>query len=377
MWKKKLIFFVTFIAGLYYMLEFVVPPTWPNSTSTGMVQSVSATAPDAKTKTSVATIQLATFKRYQRWNASDKPVTCLTADGPKQVEISKLRATNVIDLGNNERGMVTSVNNAVVMVGVMGGPTKTIYAKMVDGKSDVLAFQVDESGGEKQYDNLQPRTKENQGGVGSNDLITRIGPSTYLSSQLENANNFLIVLGSLAFGYALFSLWFIHSSALRKRTGEWYMSILFFLGLVFGIIAGTGYGLDPNTPWNAWRLFLNDLVSLKIAYAFFSATYSILSFYLASAAYRSFKIKSREAGLMMGSSLIVMLGQIPFGVYLTSWLPGETAKTLIPRMSQWLQLVPNTAAVRGIWFGMMVAAMAIALRFWLSLERGAFFDREL
>jgi hypothetical protein len=72
-----------------------------------------------------------------------------------------------------------------------------------------------------------------------------------------------------------------------------------------------------------------------------------------------------------------MLGQIPFGVYLTSWIPGEAAKTLIPRMSQWLQLVPNTAAVRGIWFGMMVAAMAIALRFWLSLERGAFFDREL
>jgi len=33
--------------------------------------------------------------------------------------------------------------------------------------------------------------------------------------------------------------------------------------------------------------------------------------------------------------------------------------------------------VRGMWFGMMVGAIAVGLRFWLSLERGAFFDREL
>jgi hypothetical protein len=377
MWKKKLIFFVTFIVGLYYMLEFVVPPTWPPATSSGVVQSVSPKVIDEKTKTSEITIQLTTFKSNTKLEMSDqKTVTCIGLDGPQQVKISNLRATNIIDLGGSERGIVTGTNNAVVKVGVLG-ETKTVVAKVIDGKSSTLASKVDESGGEQQLDNLQPRTKENQGGVGTNDLITRIGPSTYLSSQLENVNNFLIVLIALAFGYALFSLWFVHSSALRKRTGEWYMSILFFLGLAFGIIAGTGYGLTPDTKWNAWRLFLNDLVSLKIAYTFFSATYSILSFYLASAAYRSFKIKSREAALMMGSSLIVMLGQIPFGVYLTSWLPGETAKTLIPRMSQWLQLVPNTAAVRGIWFGMMVAVMAISLRFWLSLERGAFFDREL
>lgn len=369
MWKKKLIFFVTFITGLYYMLEFVVPPTWPPTTSSGVVQSVSSRVIDEKTKTTEITIQLTTFKNNRKLEMSDqKTATYIGLDGPQQVKISNLRATNIIDLGGSERGIVTGKNNAVVKVGVLGA-TKTVVARVVDGKSSTLASKVDESGGEQQLDSPSA--------IAVGNLITRIGPTTYLTSYIQDVNNFLIVLGALAFGYALFSLWFVHSSALRKRTGEWYMSILFFLGLAFGIIAGTGYGLTPNTPWNAWRLFLNDLVSLKIAYAFFSATYSILSFYLASAAYRSFKIKSREAALMMGSSLIVMLGQIPFGVYLTSWIPGEAAQTLIPRMSQWLQLVPNTAAVRGIWFGMMVAAMAISLRFWLSLERGAFFDREL
>lgn len=370
MWKKKLIFFVTFIAGLYYMLEFIVPPTMPNTTISGIVKSVSSKVIDEKSKTSEVTVQLETFKKNTRIEVSDKKVTWFSPEGDVQVKISLLRATYIIDLGDGTRGIVTGTNSAFVKIGVLGGPIKTITTKATDGKSPILAFKVDDSGGEKLI--------ENPGEIAQNDLLTKIGHTTYLTSYMTDINNFIIVLGALAWGYALFSLWFIHSSALMKRTGDWWMSILFFLGLIFGIIAGTGNGItEPTTIWQAWRKFFDDIVSLYIAFAFFSATYSILSFYLASAAYRSFKAKSKEAIFMMASAMIVMLGQIPFGVYLTSWIPGSASKTFIPQLSQWLQLVPNTAAVRGIWFGVMVASMAISLRFWLSLERGAFFDREL
>jgi hypothetical protein len=95
-----------------------------------------------------------------------------------------------------------------------------------------------------------------------------------------------------------------------------------------------------------------------------STIFSLLTFYLASAAYRSFKAKSWESVLMMASAIIVMLGQISLHAWLTS-------------ASTWILYIVNTAAVRGMWFGMMLGAIAVGLRMWLSLERGAFFDREL
>src|SRR5574344_2165672 len=51
------------------------------------------------------------------------------------------------------------------------------------------------------------------------------------------------------------------------------------------------------------------------------AMFSLLGFYVATASYRAFKIRSLESLLMMLSALIVILGQIPFGVKLWQGFP--------------------------------------------------------
>lgn len=366
MWKKRLILFVTFIAGLYYFLEFVVPPTMPGNSTAGVVRSIETTT-DQPSKTSHVKIVLDTFTRISTLPVSpiDK-ITCVTENGDEQVETSKLRPTDIVMVNDSDKGMVTATNNAQVRVGIFGG-ARTINAEVNDGKSNILAYRTDETGGDNQVDDLKT--------LAVNDLVTRIGPTTYLSGWMTDVGNFFVVLTTMPWGFALFSLWLMHSSAIRKHSKEWYNSLLFFLGLVIGILGGMGYGITATTKYQTFLVFMNDTVSQYIGFAFYSATFSILSFYLASAAYRSFKAKSREAVLMMVASLIVMLGQIPFGLYLTKWIPYDWAQ--MPVISQWLQLILNTAAYRGMWFGMMLASMAIGLRYWLSLERGAFFDREL
>jgi hypothetical protein len=74
-----------------------------------------------------------------------------------------------------------------------------------------------------------------------------------------------------------------------------------------------------------------------------------------------------------------MLGQIPVGMWLTEWLGHYkyVDALQLPKISQWILYGPSSAAVKGMWFGMMLGAIAVGLRFWLSLERGAFFDREM
>ena len=92
-----------------------------------------------------------------------------------------------------------------------------------------------------------------------------------------------------------------------------------------------------------------------------SAMFSLLAFYIVTAAYRSLRIRSLEALVMMIPALIVMLGQIPHGpLYVSESLPD---------IRRWLLENLNTAAFRAIFFGSAIAGLAMAIRMWLSLEK--------
>jgi len=90
-------------------------------------------------------------------------------------------------------------------------------------------------------------------------------------------------------------------------------------------------------------------------------------------------VRSAEAALMMVTAAIIMLGLVPVGAMITSWLPktGWASTFRLEQVSIWLLTWPNMAVQRAIEFGLAVGAMAMSLRVWLSLERGSFFDRQL
>jgi hypothetical protein len=94
-----------------------------------------------------------------------------------------------------------------------------------------------------------------------------------------------------------------------------------------------------------------------------AAMFSLLSVYIAAAAYRAFRIRTFESGLMMVSAVVVILGQTSFGVYVWSGMPD---------LRQWLLEVPNAAAFRAIKVGSSVAALVMAFRMWLSIESDSF-----
>ena len=106
-------------------------------------------------------------------------------------------------------------------------------------------------------------------------------------------------------------------------------------------------------------------VTRLLEYGFFfplgAAMFSLLAFYISVAAYRSFRIKSIEAMVMMIFAILVMLGQIPQGpLYIWEGLPA---------LRLWLMANISTPAVRAIEFGSIVAGLAMAVRMWLSLEK--------
>jgi len=115
-----------------------------------------------------------------------------------------------------------------------------------------------------------------------------------------------------------------------------------------------------NSKGNTWKN-LSRVIQEGFFVPLGASMFALLAFYIAGAAYRAFRVRTLEAGLMMLAALIVILGQIPQGAaYISEDLPG---------IRKWLLDNISTPAFRAISFGAAIAGLAMAVRMWLSLER--------
>ena len=107
--------------------------------------------------------------------------------------------------------------------------------------------------------------------------------------------------------------------------------------------------------------------------------FTIVAFYIVSAAYRAFRIRSREATIILASAFIIMLGQVALGQALTSVFPNEgfTANFRVENATNWIFNKVNSPALLAVNFGLSIGGLATSLRLWLSLERGSYFDEEV
>lgn len=93
-----------------------------------------------------------------------------------------------------------------------------------------------------------------------------------------------------------------------------------------------------------------------------ATVFSLLAFFISSAAYRAFRARNLLASLLLIAALIVMLR---FNPYLSMILGDYMSLT-----SSWLMNVPNLAAQRAIVMGIGLGIVATALKVILGIERG-------
>jgi hypothetical protein len=162
----------------------------------------------------------------------------------------------------------------------------------------------------------------------------------------------------------------VNFDAIYKRSEGWQYKIVLVVSLlvtlIIGAIDGPGF-LNPGMR-SKW---IYDWI-----YSPMSATmFSLLAFFIASAAFRAFRIRTVEAGLLAIAALIVMLGRVPLGDLLSDWLfqlkwlPGAPHTLHLSGIQEWIMNVPQNTAKRAILIGAALGVMATGLRVILGIER--------
>ncbi|MDP6528779.1 MAG: hypothetical protein QF819_03960 [Gemmatimonadota bacterium] len=149
----------------------------------------------------------------------------------------------------------------------------------------------------------------------------------------------------------------IHGGRISRRDEGWAYSAV----LVVSLVGMAGLGIFHDHKGGPF-LWLYDTVFDPLG----ATMFSLLAFFITSAAYRAFRARSTEAVLLLGAAVIVMLGQVPVGAYI--WGP-ESFLGGFPGVKDWIMEVPNLAGKRAILMGAALGAISTGLRVILGLER--------
>jgi hypothetical protein len=191
------------------------------------------------------------------------------------------------------------------------------------------------------------------------------------------------IVAAFLIGLGIYSLLRVHASKLVKRQKDWEFSAVLVASLlamvIFGYVdfcmrldpanskmAGSGY-----VGWTFWQ-FGRDLLFNGLLQNMDAAMFSIVAFYILSAAYRAFRARSIEATILLVTALVVMLSLM--GLIEFFWGSGVDHLHLsnnfkLTNIAAWLGKNIQTPALRGIDFGVGIGLMAMGLRIWLSLEK--------
>lgn len=177
-------------------------------------------------------------------------------------------------------------------------------------------------------------------------------PHPWSADFLTMTQKWVLIVAYISLLLGVASLCQVHVRRIRGKAAGWGYSAVTLA--VFALTLAAGFHPKGDKPGGPLQWAYDNL------YAPMSATmFSLLGFYIASAAFRAFRARSLEATLLLVTAVVIMLGQVPIGAL----LPG------VPDLATWILGVPLTAAKRALTLGVALGGVATALRIIFGVER--------
>lgn len=192
-------------------------------------------------------------------------------------------------------------------------------------------------------------------------ILTQFSPHSFSQGVYEEVISWALIIGPFALVLATVTLIQTHTARIRRRTEHWQYSLVVFAGLIIMVLIGIPFG-----PQNTIFEWLYNNVQLPMD----ATMFSLLAFFIASAAYRAFRARTFEASLLLITALIVMMGNVPVGDLIWNtvlfWTPWEDGTSW---WRQWILDNPNLSARRGIILGVSLGVISQSIRIILGIER--------
>ncbi|MEW6025924.1 MAG: hypothetical protein AB1599_01325 [Planctomycetota bacterium] len=192
---------------------------------------------------------------------------------------------------------------------------------------------------------------------------------------LTYVTNWIRIIVSISLLLGIYSLLHFHYTSISRGSAGWGFSIVIFITFLAALCAGFGPSIinwlsplpQPAPADLPWYRITGVKEASPLMWVFnhgivpFSATmFSMIGFFIASAAFRAFRARSLEATLLLLAGVIIMLGQTPLGGMISN---------IIPDGMVWILTIPNMAAKRAILFGIAMGSIAFSLRIIFGIER--------
>lgn len=188
------------------------------------------------------------------------------------------------------------------------------------------------------------------------------------------------VIAAFLTGLGIYSLLRIHGTRIVRQQRDWTFSVVLLVSMVamllFGILdwrsrqGEGGAALDNPANWGFVQ-YGRDFLFEGLLQQMDAAMFSIIAFYILSAAYRAFRVRSIEATILLGTALLVILSLMGLvrGALDSAIPDGFLANFRLGSIAGFISDTFQTPAIRGVQFGVGIGTLAMGLRIWLSLER--------
>lgn len=177
-----------------------------------------------------------------------------------------------------------------------------------------------------------------------------------VSQIATSATNWGVIVSAFAMGLAAANLMIIHGRKIRSKHPDAWMSWILYLGIF--IMVATGFSAKGTAMNDIYNFFFDGLY-LPLG----TAMFSIMVFFIASAARRAFRARNIDAAFLLVSGLLVMLGNAPLMKMVSNFFP--TAST-------WFMNYANVAGNRAIMIGAALGMVLTGFRVILGIDRSYF-----
>lgn len=178
------------------------------------------------------------------------------------------------------------------------------------------------------------------------------GLKEFVGSLAELLVGWTIIIAAFALLLGFGNVASVHWNRIKNRqAGASYSSVL-----LVSLISTLAIGLLSGGPNSTSSRFVFNYILEPLE----ATLFALLAVFIATAAFRAFRVRNLETFFFVLFAVIVLLGQIPLGIYLWSEFPV---------IKDWILNVPTLAGTRGILLGVALGTIATGLRLLIGADR--------